>query len=62
MRMETPNRRPWLQAAILVGAVYFVFGVGFAALAGRSASSAMRETWNRLGFVASAFAFALHIG
>ena len=62
MRMETPNRRPWLQTAILVGAVYFLFGVGFAALAGRSASSSMRETWNRLGFVASAVAFGAHIG
>lgn len=25
-------------------------------------SSSTRETWNRLGFLASAFAFALHIG
>lgn len=62
MRMETPNRQTWLRMAILIGAVYFVFGVGFAALAGWSASSSMRVTWNRLGFVASAVAFALHIG
>ena len=47
---------------VLLGAVYFVFGVAFAAFAGRSASNSMRETWNRLGFLASAVAFALHIG
>lgn len=47
---------------ILLGALYFVFGVAFAALAGSAGSSAMRETWNRLGFLASAIAFALHIG
>lgn len=60
--METSNRSPWLRTAILVGAVYFVFGVGFAALAGWSASTSMRVTWNRLGFVASAVVFAVHIG
>ena len=47
---------------VLLGAVYFVFGVAFAAFASRSASHSMRETWNRLGFLASAVAFALHIG
>jgi hypothetical protein len=47
---------------LLFGAVYFVFGVAFAAFAGWSASSSMRVTWNRLGFLASAVAFALHIG
>lgn len=62
MRMETAYPKPWLGTAILLGAVYFVFGIGFAALAGSSASSSMRVTWNRLGFVASAVAFALHIG
>jgi vacuolar-type H+-ATPase subunit I/STV1 len=62
MRMETPDRRPWFRMAILLGAVYFVFGVAFAAFASWSGTSTMRETWNRLGFVASAIAFALHIG
>ena len=46
----------------LLGAVYFVFGVAFAAFASWAASNSMRETWNRLGFLASAIAFALHIG
>lgn len=47
---------------VLLGAVYFVFGVAFAAFASWAASNSMRETWNRLGFLASAIAFALHIG
>ena len=47
---------------VLLGAVYFVFGVAFAAFAGWSASNSMRVTWNRAGFLASAVAFALHIG
>jgi uncharacterized protein (DUF486 family) len=46
----------------LLGAVYFVFGVAFAAFASWAASSSMRENWNRLGFFLSAVAFALHIG
>jgi hypothetical protein len=46
---------------LLIGAVYFVFGVAFAAFARWSASSSLHETWNRLGFLASAIAFALHI-
>jgi len=47
--------------AVLLGAVYFVFGVAFAAFASWSASNSMRVTWNRLGFLASAVAFGVHI-
>ena len=47
---------------VLFGAVYFVFGVAFAAFARWSATNSMHEIWNRLGFLASAIAFALHIG
>ena len=47
---------------VLLGAVYFVFGVAFATFASWAASNSMRETWNRLGFLASAVAFAIHIG
>jgi uncharacterized protein (DUF486 family) len=60
--MDTSSRKPWFRAVILLGAVYFVFGVAFAAFAGWSGSNSMRETWNRLGFLASAVAFAVHIG
>ena len=47
---------------VLFGAVYFVFGVAFGAFARWSATNSMHEIWNRLGFLASAIAFALHIG
>ncbi len=60
--MEASDRKRWLRAVILLGAAYFVFGIAFAAFAGSAGSNSMRETWNRLGFVASAIAFAIHIG
>src|SRR5258708_38470709 len=60
--MDASNRKRWLRAVILLGAVYFVLGIGFAALAGSAGSNSLRENWNRLGFLASAIAFALHIG
>src|SRR6266849_8025684 len=60
--MNATDRRRWFRMVVLLGAVYFVFGVAFAAFASWSASNSMRETWNRLGFLASAVAFALHIG
>jgi hypothetical protein len=60
--MDASDRQPWFRTAVLLGAVYFVFGVAFAAFASWSASNSMRETWNRLGFLASGVAFALHIG
>ena len=60
--MDASDRKRWLRAVILLGAVYFVFGIAFAAFAGSSGSNSMREIWNRLGFLASAIAFALHIG
>jgi len=60
--MDESNRRRWFLMVMVLGAVYFVVGIAFAALAGGSGSSSMRETWNRLGFLASAIAFALHIG
>ena len=60
--MDTSDRKQWIRAVILLGAIYFVFGILFAALAGSSASNAMRVTWNRLGFLASVVAFAVHIG
>ena len=60
--MDASARQRWLRRAVLFGAVYFVFGVAFAAFAGWAASHSLRVTWNRLGFLASAVAFALHIG
>lgn len=60
--MDESDRKPWLGVAVLLGAMYFVFGLAFAAFASWAASNSMREAWNRLGFLASAVAFAVHIG
>jgi hypothetical protein len=60
--MDESGRQKWFRMVVLLGAVYFVFGIAFAAFARWSASNSMHETWNRLGFLASAIAFALHIG
>ena len=47
--------------ALLIGALYFLLGIGFATLASWAATNSLRVTWNRLGFLISAVAFALHI-
>jgi len=60
--MDASDRQRWFPMVVLLGAAYFVFGVAFAAFASWSASHSMRVTWNRLGFLISAVAFALHIG
>ncbi|MGZ8843978.1 MAG: hypothetical protein ACXW18_09975 [Pyrinomonadaceae bacterium] len=59
--MTRSDRKQWLQAAVLVGIVYFVVGFVFALFAGWAASNQTRETWNRLAFLISAIAFVLHI-
>ncbi|MFN2493341.1 MAG: hypothetical protein ABR501_10720 [Pyrinomonadaceae bacterium] len=56
-----PDRQRWLRAVVLFGAVYFVAGIAFAALASGAYSNSMRESWNRFGFLISAVAFGLHI-
>ncbi len=60
--MDAADRTQWIRAVILLGAAYFIFGIVFATFAGWSTSNLMRVTWNRLGFLASGVAFALHIG
>ena len=59
--MDASGRKRWLPRLIIVGVAYFVVGIAFGSFAGWSASNSMRVTWNRLGFLASAVAFALHI-
>jgi uncharacterized protein (DUF486 family) len=59
--MDTSYRQRWFQMVIVLGALYFVFGIAFAAFASWSASDSMRVTWNRLGFLISAVAFTFHI-
>jgi hypothetical protein len=60
--MDKSGHQEWLRAAILVGALYLVVGVAFAALAGRSGSNQMRVAWRLAAWVISAAAFAAHIG
>jgi uncharacterized protein YfiM (DUF2279 family) len=47
---------------LLVGVVYLVAGIGFAALAKGAASTQMRVTWRLAAWVISAAAFAVHMG
>jgi purine-cytosine permease-like protein len=47
---------------LLVGAVYLAAGIGFGALAAGSASQQIRVTWRLAAWLASAAAFAAHIG
>ena len=58
--MDASDRKPWLGAAVLLGVVYFVIGFGFGAFAAWSGSHPL--IWNRLAFLASGIAFAVHIG
>lgn len=58
--MDGPNSR-WFPMALIVGVLYFLFGVGFATLASWVTTNSGRVTWNRLGLLISAVAFALHI-
>lgn len=54
--------RPWFRAMIFVGAVYFVVGLGFAALANSAASHPAVFRWRLVAWLASAAVFAAHIG
>jgi hypothetical protein len=60
--MDTSGRLRWLRAWLLVGVVYLVAGIAFAALAHRAGSHQMRVTWRLAAWVISAAAFAAHIG
>jgi hypothetical protein len=60
--MNESAQKKWLRAAILVGVLYFVVGFVFAKFAGWATSSEVRLNWNRLAFLISAIAFAIHIG
>lgn len=60
--MDPSDRKRWLRAVLLIGVIYFVIGIAFGALAHRAGSNSMRETWNRLAFLAFGIVFAVHIG
>jgi hypothetical protein len=60
--MDASDRKRSLRAVVLLSAVYFLIAIAFGEFASRAASNSMRETWNRLAFLASGIAFAIHIG
>lgn len=60
--MDTSSEHRWLRAVILVGAVYLVPGLIFAALAGAASSQEMRGIWRVSAWGISAVAFGAHIG
>src|SRR3989442_15732301 len=60
--MHTSRRLRWLRAVLLLGVVYLVTGVTFAALANGAGSNQMRVTWRLAAWGINAAAFAAHIG
>src|SRR2546425_5823479 len=60
--MDTSGRLRWLRAVLLLGVVYLVTGIAFAALAHGAGSNQMRVAWRLAAWVISAAAFAVHIG
>ena len=60
--VDAPDRKPWKRAVILVGVVYFGVGFVFAVLANSAVSPEARFIWRLAAWVASASAYAAHIG
>jgi len=59
--MDAAGRKPWIRAAIIVGVVYFVVGFVFSAL-DPFVSNQVHFIWRLAAWVASAAAYAAHIG
>src|SRR6267378_8553801 len=59
--MDEPRQQQWYRGVIMLGAVYLVIGLTFAALAGWASSSQMRVAWRLLAWLISAIAFGAHI-
>jgi uncharacterized protein (DUF486 family) len=60
--MDTSNRKQWIRVVLLLGALYFIVNFASSRLGAWPVTNSMAKTWNRLGFLISAVAFALHIG
>jgi hypothetical protein len=60
--MDAFRRKPWVRAAILLGIVYAVVGIVFAALANPAVSDQVRFMWRLAAWASSAAAYAAHIG
>lgn len=60
--MHATRHLRWFRAVLLVGVLYLVAGLVFAALAKSAASDQGRVAWRLAAWVISAAAFAAHIG
>jgi hypothetical protein len=58
---DAPVRKPWLRAVFLLGVLYFLVGVVFAALSGSSTSNQGRISWRLAAWLTSAALYAAHI-
>lgn len=61
-KIDTPERRLWLRAVLLTGALYCTIGIAFSAFAAWSSSQRVVVAWRVASFVISLAAFAIHIG
>lgn len=59
--MDTVHQK-WFRGIVLFSVVYLVVGFGFAELAGKSATTQMRDFWRRAAWAVSAVAYLGHIG
>ena len=60
--MGASRRKPWVRRIIIIGIVYLVVGIVFAALANPSVSDQVRVMWRLAAWAISAAVFAAHIG
>jgi hypothetical protein len=60
--MNASGHLRWFRAVLLVGVLYLVAGLLFAALAKSAASNEVRVAWRLAAWAISAAAFAAHIG
>src|SRR6202162_2123124 len=60
--MNATGNIRWVRAALLVGVLYLVAGLGFGELARLASSNQVREAWRLAAWVVSAAAFAAQIG
>lgn len=60
--MNASGRQRWIRTVILLGVVYLVVGIAFAAPANSATSNQVRTAWRLAAWVISAVAFASHIG
>jgi hypothetical protein len=59
--MNTTASLRWFWAVLVLGALYFVAGIVFAALAKSAVSTEMRSAWRLAAWVVSAVGFAAHL-